>query len=388
METIIDKFNAHLNFNDNLAALSFYQVQNIIGKQVFNDYYLNGVDHIIIPAELTLAQNGYDSFYDLIVELIDKYCADSPELQDSDLVSNIVDWLYYDNNNRMIEILAGLIIAHHTHLGVDYKYRTDRVLEKMITRLYSHYKLDPAVCKPFKPWQKIDKYLHDYVNFAEIVNDNDFGGIQDRYRADILSSLSQYGCNNLPIEKWINQLTLLKGMTTRKPRKYDMVITTNFEDMLTCSEGVDWSSCLHHNGCNNTNTLVFASMPNVAMVGLVECGTYKQGESRWKRRSFVQAEPKQDGSFIIAESYPTWDSVFIEAIKDWFRYFIEIGENDRDWSSSNSFLWMLDVVSSDEVYNNYVEYIQPFYYMSTDYGVDTFSLKITDKGRIKDYETN
>lgn len=379
---IIEQFNKHLEFNDNLAAISFYHSQNLIQKQAFNDYYLKGADHIVVPVVLQLTRGNYDDFYDFVDTLLSKHCAESNEFTMRGVEYRIVDWLYYNNNSEMDRLLSRLILVYSC--GEDYNSRLWRAMCCIIKYIYTTNKLNPAECKPFKGWQKIEKFLQQYADFGQLA---DMANLDEDLSESNYNILCTIKCDNIPFTRWINNLTLIKGMTNMKPREYDMVITTNFYDMLTCSEGVDWSSCLKYNGCNNINTLAIAGMSSVAMVGLVECGTYKQGTSKWKRRSFVQAEPNKQGSFVIAESYPNWDSSFITQIKEWFKEYIDINEHDENNYSTNSFIGMLGHIGSEEVYFNNVQYIQPFYYVETQPDCDVILLKEVREGRIEDYET-
>lgn len=346
MKTIINSLNQNLNFNDNIMALAFTHKENIMQKQQFNDTFLGSSDHIIIPIEMQLIVENFSDFEEIVSQHFADY-SDFTEFTEYDVTSAFAHWLF-SNESDIIKDFLGLLILYHNNTNyVSSSCR--RTMNDIIDAMFKHFKLDYTECKIFKAWQKFYKYFLQFDNFVEIAESLDI----TITTSHVCHDLKNIHPHNLPMEKWINILTLIKGKMNRKPHKYDMVITTNFYDMLSCSCGDGWSSCLRPQGSNAGYALMLTSMPHVCMVGLIESGTYQAGENKWKRRSFVCADVNS-GSFTIGETYPCNDAIFCQKIKQWFADRIDFNQHQSDYEI-DSFIGILEEVSSYPYFSNGVK---------------------------------
>lgn len=109
---------------------------------------------------------------------------------------------------------------------------------------------------------------------------------------------------NIFNEMYLLYTNFLGTMKVNKDMPKEIIITTNFEAMLTAGEVGNISTCLAPDGCNRALTGLYASMSNVGVAYLV-----KKGDSIHNAiaRSFVYLG--EDG-FAIGEIYPRHYSVF------------------------------------------------------------------------------
>lgn len=277
---IVDAFISYRADDLSLGKVEeFYEFaakQNIINKHLFNNRYLDGNDTKRFSADSI-------KLLEVTLDVFDVVLSTNPEnYEKREILDTFVDLQQAETLADEYKAFESLIIDVSQQALNGY-YSARRLKDDML-------EFFTTISPTTKLTRKISK-VGAYLNSVE----------RDNYH---LTPQEFNKFTSVFNEMYLLYTNFLGTLKVNREMAKEIIITTNFEAMLTAGEVGNISTCLASDGCNRGLTGLYASMSNVGVAYLV-----KQGDNidNAIARSFVYLG--EDG-FAIGEMYPRYYSAF------------------------------------------------------------------------------